>query len=347
MFKHLLAAAIVLTCQTPLALADPDWESMSYLPHSTFQGVDSDGSPAYAVTGPFRMVGVVLNDTEDWLDPTPAYDPQVNLWQMGGEAEIFVQAMHRSTQSALGVELYEPADFGGTACWMGQNYGNHYKHQDPLFSYTDAEWTAELGRLGLHGGDDVTQPIRAGDLVEIRARIGLHYKGKFNVNENHDNGLGSDFEIVRLQAGFGLPDAVELTLSDLKDAENVAIFDSTRLSGPERYQATRVTLTGLKLDGPLTLTQDSDPIVTDGQGRTFTLHLGLDAGFDGSTLSLGEDETLAATGVLDQLAPMSGPFTSGYRLLVMDAGDLQVVPEPASMALLTAGAVWLGRRRRR
>jgi MYXO-CTERM domain-containing protein len=219
----------------------------------------------------------------------------------------------------LGVEYYDADDFGGTACWMGQNYGNHIMHQDPLFSYTDAEWTAELGRLNLLGGDGVTDPIRAGDLVEIRVRGGLHYSGKMNVNETHNNDPAKDFEIVRLAAVFGLPEAAPLTLADLKTAADGFLFDPSRQTGGERYQSTRVDLREVWLTGAAAWTADSDITVTDGT-RMFNVHLGLNPSFDGTAL-FAPGERFNVVGILDQAASNGVYSIDGYQLLAMNAAD--------------------------
>jgi len=309
-----------------------DWSSVPYIAHSTYQAVNPDGTSAYAGGFPIRLVGVVLNNTEDWLDPTPAYTPEYVPFAMGGQAELYVQALWRSTLPALGVEYYDPADFGGTACWMGQNYGNLPFKGDPAFSYTDAEWTAELGRLNLWGGDAVTDPIRAGDLVEIRARGGLHYRGKMNVNEQHNNdrdpstgqvptdGTGAhDFHIVRLLAGFGLPDPAPISLSDLKNSDDTCIFDPTRLSGGERYQSTLVRLQNVRLAQAAEWTANSELTVTDGL-RTFTLRLGRNGDFDGTEL-FAAGEHFHVVGILDQYSTSGTYGTDGYRLLAMSPAD--------------------------
>jgi len=294
------------------------------------------------------MYGVVLNNTEDWLDPTAAYDSGVHAWEMGGEAEFYVQALDRSTLAELGVELYNPADFGGTANWIGQNYGNHIKHLDPSFNYTDAEWTAELGRLGLYGGDHVATPLRAGDLVEIRARYGLNYGGKRNINENHEIDSAYDFEIVVLARGFGLPDAAELVLADLKNTGNEFLFDETRQTGGERYQSTLVKLTDLLVEDVQTWASDTDILVSDGLGRDFTLHLCLNDSFNTMT-PIVPGEIFDATGILDQ---SSSTGRDGYQLLVMNAEDIQLhsldetVPEPVCLGVLGLLAGTWGVRRR-
>jgi len=279
--RIVLVAGIILA-SVGLAGAE-DWSSVPYIEHSTYQAVNPDGSSAYTGGFPIKLVGVVLNNTEDWLDPTPAYDPGYHPFQLGAQAEFYVQAVN------LDGTAWDPFpddpfdDFGGTACWMGQNYGNLPWYQDPQFSYTDAEWTAELGRLNLYGGDNVTDPIRAGDLVEIRARAGLHYRGKMNVNEQHSKDPAKDFEIVRLQAEFGLPDPTRLTLGQIKNADDSFIFDPTRRSGGERYQSSLVTIHHVRLEDTTDWGTDSDLTLLDTTGRSLSIHLGLNPSFDATS----------------------------------------------------------------
>lgn len=344
MCKVLLAAVSL-----SFVLAGPargqDWQQVEYLTHRQYQAVNDSGAPTYSGGWPFRMVGVVLNDTEDWVDPTPGFHTNVNdgIFEMGGQAEIFVQAVNLDDTQWDPEPAEAFNDFGGTACWIGQNVGEI--SGDWTLNYTNDQWQQELTRLNFHGPAGVTDPIRAGDLVEIRARAGLFYLGKYNVNEQHNPDPAKDFDILRLAKGFGLPEAAELTLADLKDADDAFLFDPLRLEGPEHYQASRVKLTDLSLVDPANLEANTDVLVTDGAGRTFTLHLCRGDGFDGSALA-GLDETFHATGILDQKTPFGGGLTQGYRLLVLDAADIQVVPEPASLAMLLAGGTWLARRRR-
>ncbi|MFW6154066.1 MAG: hypothetical protein ACOC95_02520 [Planctomycetota bacterium] len=319
-YRSVVVFVVVLAVASLAPAAGSEWADVPFVHHATYQAVNADGSSAYGGGFPIRLVGVVLNNTEDWLDPTPAYDSGVHLWDMGGEAEVYVQALTVSTLDGLGVEYFDAADVGGTACWMGQNYGNHIMNQDPLYNYTDAEWTAELGRLNLVGGDGVTDPIRAGDLVEMRARGGLHYQGKMNVNEMHSNSPDNDFEIVRLAPGFGLPAPTPLALAALKTADDAFIFDPTRQSGGERHQSTRVELRGVWVTDAAAWTADSDITVTDGT-RTFTVHLGLNPSFDGTAL-FGPGEPFNVVGILDQAASDGVFSTDGYQLLVMDAADV-------------------------
>ena len=87
----------------------------------------------------------MLNNTEDWLDPTAAYDPGVHLWEFGGEAEYYVQAVDltgeylgrrgfRRYRGMDGPELWEPPLSietrhsatpmpSGTRNWIACGYG--------------------------------------------------------------------------------------------------------------------------------------------------------------------------------------------------------------------------------
>jgi hypothetical protein len=108
-------------CMTMPVMAE-DWPNVPIVPQSVYQAVNVDGSSAYSGGFPIRMVGVVLNNTEDWLNPTPNNFFAPYSFQMGGQSELIIQA------TASG-------DFGGTFCWMGQNYGNTYR-ADPAYSST-------------------------------------------------------------------------------------------------------------------------------------------------------------------------------------------------------------------
>jgi len=309
-FPALTLVAAVLMSSVAFAR---DWESMAYTPISSYQAVNADGSSAYPSSGfPVKMYGVVIANTEDWLDPTPDSFFAPYSFELGGESELIVQAVGAG-------------DFGGVFCWMGQNYGNTYR-ADPTYSYTDTEWTAELGRLGLYGGDGVTDPIRAGTLVEIRAHAGLNYGGKMNVNEQHDNdrpdhdpafpaptdGSGAhDFDIIVLDTNYGLPTPTDVPLNLIKDSANSPIFDDTRATGGEHYQGTLVDLKNVKV---LSGTWGSNQTVTvqDASGRTLDVYLGLNTGFN---TTQAPPSYFNAEGIVDQ---KSDTGRDGYRLLALD-----------------------------
>jgi hypothetical protein len=303
MLKTYLSVALAAVLTTSIASAEVDWSLLPYTPISTYEAVNADGSSAYSGGFPVKLIGVVLNNTEDWLDPTPAYTDTYQPWNLGGQAEVIIQAVDYN-----GIN---PGDFGGVFNWMGQNYGNVPWHGDPSWNYTNAQWTAELGRLGLYGGDGVTEPVRAGDLVEIRARMGLNYSGKMNVNEAHDPSPANDFEIVVLQRNYGLPTPTALPLNLIKDAGDAAIFDPTRATGGEHYQATLVDLKNVKVISG-TWGVDQTVTVQDASGRTLDMYLGLNSGFASTQAPPGY---FNAEGIIQQ---SSSSGKDGYSLLALD-----------------------------
>ncbi len=366
-----------------------NWEGTSYTDHSALQAIGDDGNTTYTSGFPVRMIGIVINNNEDMLDPSPGFSnpagwPPPPPPDLGGQAQIYIQAVN------LDGTTWDPDtdstfdDFGGTACWMGQNYGNLYP-QDYGKNYSDDEWKAELGRLNLQGGTGVSDPIRAGDLVEIRANKGLYYQGKMNVNEQHNNdrddehpdwpdnrqdnpsptdGSGdNDFEILRLDAGYGMPTPTEITLADLQADTGAAgydptypMFDPSRQTGAEYYQGTLVRINDVKIDqhyeeegwdnvwgadGKLMLTDENDE-------NHLVCKLGLGDGFSAyGAPTGGVDGYFDVIGILDQESGDSN--RDGYRIWVMDySGNPEVLPEPATMLLLMCGsAVALGRSRRK
>jgi hypothetical protein len=160
------------------------------------------------------------------------------------------------------------------------------------------------------------QLVRAGDLVELRARVnGLTFQGKHNVNERHTNLSANDFEVVILEKSFGLPDPAEIALTALKDAGDNAIFDDTRQTGGERYQGESVQIQRVRLGDAAAWGTDSDLVLDDTAGRTLPVYLGLNSNFDTETAPWGYFDV---TGVLDQKSPT---HTDGYRLLAMSAHD--------------------------
>ena len=85
--------AMVRIFNFPSAARAQDWEDVDLIQHSVYQAVEPDGTSAYTGGFPIKLRGVVLNNTDDWLDPTAAYDPGVHLWELGGQAEVYVQAV--------------------------------------------------------------------------------------------------------------------------------------------------------------------------------------------------------------------------------------------------------------
>jgi hypothetical protein len=333
---RLAVVAFIVVSQTPLFAQD-------YIRHREYQ------ASATSIAVPFRLVGVVLNDNEDWLDPTADYDDYEypgtedadHLFQLGGEAEIFVQAVNLDGLAWDPFPARDFDDYAGTAVWMGQNYGNHAFNKDPDFSYPDAEWYGELDRLGFWYAGKAAEKflVRKGDLIEITATVdGLHYQGKHNVNERHEP--ENDYSIQIIEKGFAEthPDRVRVATFALSDLREQGVDGAFVLDGAEplaeKHQASMVELQDVQfveVSGRETLTPDTWLTVTDGDGRQFEVYLGLDAGFSTAVVPDGD---LNVTGILDQY---SGTGSDGYRLLVMDPTDIVSVPEPTTAWLALAG----------
>ncbi len=277
--------------------------------HSSLQAVDAGGASAWAGALPFTLTGVMLNNPEEMLDPTPNFIPWDNgagSLQLGGQWQFFFQAV-------------DPNDRGGTLVWMGQNYGNLPFLRNSDFSYRNDAWTRELERLE---HDPATRHrFRAGDLVQVTARQSLFRGGQRNINEAHSIEPSSDLDIALVAAGYGLPDPEGIALSDLvkPDDGNAAshedIFDPTRASGGERYQGMRVRLNGLMLVTTNGWNPERDwservCTVTDGQGRFFPLTT--------PRYSLGPPPTrrFDAVGILIQESGSGTDGTFGYLLFV-------------------------------
>jgi hypothetical protein len=265
----------------------------------------------------------VLNNPVDLLDSTPNYIPCApgTQWQLGGQWQIFVQAVDGS-------------DFGGAALWMGQNYGNHIWHwPDSSYSYTNAEWQAELARL------TASNTLKAGDLVEIHARGGLFYQGKFNVNEQHEKDPSFDFDIQILDHGQ-TPAPTLISLGDLKNPNDSFKFVQDRESGAEHFQSALVRLENVNLASSAGWGADATLTITDG-----ILHLPMKLGRVGFDSVPPPSGPFDVVGIFDQENP---DYRGGYRLWVVDASQF-AVPEPSTVMLVVTGALGLlalGMRRR-
>jgi hypothetical protein len=285
---------------------EPDWASMPYTAHAALQAVNEAGAGAFAFDVPLKARGVIINDYADMLPSAPSATPF-----LGGMWQIYVQAV-------------DAGDFGGTACWMGQNIGKLVGN-DPNGNYTDAEWVAEIGRL-TH--DPLTgHTFQPGDLVEVRARApGFFHNGKGNINEQHSNDSILDFDIYLLTADYGVPRPKLVTLAALKDAADAFLFDATRATGCEHYQGALVRVNGVTLVSTAGWGPGAELRITDGT-RTFPVLLGIGPGFSTYPAPTGVVDVI---GILDQedSNPADG-FAQGYRLWVMDyTGSGCILPAP-------------------
>jgi len=263
--------------------------------HWAFQAVHADGSSSFDDDGPWQVVleGIILNNPEEFLDPTP--DPTVAPWYMGGQWQIWIQG--------------EGTDHAGTACWMGQNYANGPGDD----SYTNAEWLAEISRLNHDPATGYT--FHAGDRVRVTGTY-LFYAGKVNINENHETDPDFDFTIELIKPSVGLPQPEEIRISNLKDSSNNFIFDSTRWTGDEYYQGRLVRIQDVNVTNPANWGPGNTITIKSPDGRTFPVLLGIGAGISRYNCPTGQ---IDAIGILDQEGTGYPPnLKGGYRLMVLN-----------------------------
>lgn len=327
-----LTAAVLATTATAFAET-----------HANLQAVNAVGGSAWSGTFPFTIRGVILNNPEDMLDPTPNFlpwDGGANSGKMGAEWQFYFQAT-------------EPGDRGGTACWMGQNYGNQPWIHDSALSYSNAAWVAEV--LRLEHDAETGHRFRAGDLVDITVNQSLFYGGKRNINEGHSIDPQYDFQISLVTSNYGLPAPEAITLADLVNeddgdpATKEDIFDATRATGGEHWQGMRVRINGLTLTTDANLTNNLGSAfystngwnpsavwggrlctVTDGANHYFTLR---HPRYSLGTVPAG---TFDAIGILNQESGSGSQGTNGYELFVQQI----ILPPPTLEIVLNAAVSW-------
>jgi hypothetical protein len=322
---------VAASAAEPETLSEADWASLTYTPFAAMQAVDANGaqtwtiplleSSAYYPDYPqaYKLRGIVLNEPGKMLNGAPG---PVGL---GGSWQVYIQADGSTLDPGQPAELV--GDFGGSALWMAQNYGLMHGG-DTSYNYSNGEWLAEVQRVTYpvdrRTGLTVTEPLRPGDLVEVRARGALINKGKFNCNEGHTNEPIRDFQIFILDRDLSLAPASiiladdtqspEIT-NDIMNPDGTFIFDATRQTGAEFYQAQYVTLENVQIvPGSTTWTTYGSVKVTDGS-RQFDVKLGYNAAFAASALPSG---TLDITGIFDQ---ESSDPKSGYRMWATSPAD--------------------------
>jgi hypothetical protein len=267
--------------------------AQEFLPvaHEAFQAVHADGTSAFS--GPEEVVleGIILNSPEHFVDPSPGAPAS-----MGGQWQIFLQGQGN--------------DHAGTALWMGQYYGNLPFLTHPEDSYNDSEWVSELCRI--NHDPNTGYLFHPGDRVRVTGKY-LFYKGKLNINEQHDKTPENDFIVQLLEPSAGMPLPEVITLDELKDGNNNFIFDPTRNSGCEYFQSRRIRINGVSFVNPEDWGPGATLEITSGSGKTLPVLLGFGAGFhlDPNDLSPVFD----VIGILDQ-EDDSAPYTGGYRLFV-------------------------------
>jgi hypothetical protein len=256
--------------------------------HSEFQAVNASGEQTYNATEKVILEGILLHNPADMLDPT-ADDTITEPFNLSGQWQIFFQG--------------EGDDHAGTAVWMGQLY-NNLPWVAPNGGYTNGEFISELSRLN-------AAKFSPGDRVRVTGYY-LSYNGKLNVNEQHNKNPDHDFTIELVQRGVGLPRPEVITLDDLKGGDNNFIFDPTRQTGGEHYQARLVKIEDVYFADANGWRPYGELVITDG-AKTLPVKLGRGNGIYAGSNNLTEPFDII--GIMDQ---ESASLTGGYRLYVMN-----------------------------
>ena len=284
--KSLLILTIILSLlYVSVVEAAP---TVAEVTHSEFQAVDVGGEHVYNATDMVILEGILLHNPADMLDPTPD-DTITETFILGGQWQIFFQG--------------EEEDHAGTAVFLGQLY-NNLPWISPDGGYTNEEFIEELSRLN-------ASRFSPGDRIRVTGYY-LSYKGKLNINEQHNNNPDHDFTIELLERGVGLPKPELVTLDDLKDSYDEFIFDPDRHSGCEYYQSRLIKIEDVYFADVNNWAPNGELVITDGS-KTFPVKLGRGNGIYAGSNNL--NETFDVIGIMDQ---ESSDLTGGYRLYVMN-----------------------------
>ncbi len=255
--------------------------------HREFQAVRASGEQAYAATQKVVLEGIVLHHPADVLDPTPD-DTITTTYNLGAQWQLFFQG--------------EGDDHAGTAVYLAQLYDN--LPWVMTGGYSNEEFIAELTRLN-------AARFSPGDRIRVTGWF-LSYKGKMNINEQHNKNPDHDFTIELLEPGVGLPRPEVVSLGELKDEQDRFIFDPERLVGGEYHQGRLIKIEDVNVVDPNAWGPSGEIAVTDGT-RTLPVKLGRGNGIYRGSYNLVEP--FDVIGILDQ---ESTNLRDGYRLYVMN-----------------------------
>jgi hypothetical protein len=300
--------------------------------HTNLQSITAAGTSAWGGSAPLTLTGVLLCDPDEMLDSTPNFIHWNNgsgAYQMGAEWQIAFQTVDTN-------------DWGGTFCYMGQCYGNMPYNANDDLSYSNAAWSAEI--LRLEYDPETLHEFQAGDLIQVTARATSFYGGKRNITEEHYIDPADNFTISLVTSKYGLPDPQVITLADIKNANDTFIFDQTRATGGEHYQAMRVRINNLTLTttngwNATNAWGNRKCTATDGTGRTFFLrHSRRDIG-------PAPTGTFDAIGIFNQESGSGSQGTNGYELIVQgvvpQAAQTLAIAQKAAITWPVSGAAYV------
>lgn len=288
LMKRLVLAAVVVNVLAISALL-ADEPTVAEVTHRQFQAVDEYGEPNYSATDKVVLTGIVLNNPEYMLNPTPS------SIGMGGEWQIFIQG--------------EGSDHAGTALWLGQNYSiTPFGSED----YNDVDFAEELSRIN-RDKNDPNKIINAGDRIKVTG----FYKsvwGKMNINEQHQINALFDFQIEVLKPAVGLPTPEVITLDQVKDGTNF-IFDPNRNYGCEFYQGCLVRVDDVNIVDPQNWGEKGTIIIRDSNGLEFPVKLCVGDGFSKYSCPTGQIDVI---GIFNQEDKDDNQYKSGYEIWVVN-----------------------------
>jgi hypothetical protein len=285
MAKHWAGCLLAVLMTGGLYGSEP---TVAHVTHREFQAVRSSGEQTYQATQKVILEGIVLHCPADMLDPTPD-DTITEPFNLGGQWQLFFQG--------------EGQDHAGTAVYMAQLYDN-LPWILPGGGYSNQAFVAELARLN-------AAQFTVGDRIRVTGWF-LSYKGKNNINEQHNNSPDHDFTIEVLVRGVGLPKPEVVSLDELKDDQDRFVFDPARLVGGEYYQGRLIKIEEVNVVDAEAWGPDGTLTVTDGT-RTLPVKLGRGNGIYPGSFNLSR--SFDVIGILDQ---ESTDLRSGYRLYVMN-----------------------------
>lgn len=263
--------------------------------HQEVQAVDPDGygtHPDLLTNNKVTVEGIVLNRPDFMLDSTPdEYSDE-----LGGQWQIYIQS--------------DVNDHAGTAVWMGQCYDNIWGGDG---TYTDPNWTNELYRLSY---DPCTAyEISPGDRVRVTGLLKF-YRGKTNINERHSTNPDNDLTIELVELGVGLPQPEVITLDEVKDGNDNFIFDASRLTGCEYYQARLVRINDVNfVDNDPNWGPDNYATIQDAEGLTLPVYYGRGPGF---SKPINLSSQFDVIGIFDQESSDMWVCNDGYRIWVLN-----------------------------
>ncbi len=281
--KKISLMLVIMMSFGSVSLADEP--TVAEVTHRQLQAVNANGVGTYSATDKVIIQGIVLNNPEEMLDPTPGTSA-------GGQWQIYIQG--------------EGDDHAGTALWLGQYYTNNGGTAD----YNDTELLSELFRINRDPATDYI--ITAGDRIEVTAWYKF-YKGKTNTNEKHRVEPFYDFTINVIKPAVGLPQPEIITLNQVKDGSNNFIFDPNRLVGCEYYQGRLVRIDDVNIVDSQNWGPDKTITIKSAGGLTFPVKLGIGDGFTRYDCPLGQIDVI---GIFDQEATSSTICKDGYRIWV-------------------------------